>query len=116
MNEQIYHITTKAEWEAAKTRGSYMPAHFAADGFIHCSYLHQVAKVANSYFKGQKDLVALSIDPALTGCELKVENLEGGQELFPHLYGVLPVAAVSKVVLMSCNAEGRFELSDELRR
>jgi len=111
VNDKIYHITTRAEWEAAQTRGSYTPANFAAEGFIHCSYPRQVVKIANSFFRGQKNLVLLSINRSLTGGEVKDENLEGGQELFPHLYGALPVAAVSEVIPLLCNEKGRFELS-----
>ena len=29
------------------------------------------------------------------------ENLEGGEELFPHIYGPIPVAAVTEVTMLT---------------
>lgn len=115
MNEQIYHITTKEEWETAKVVGEYSPANFEKEGFIHCSYPHQVVGVADFIFEGQENLMLLSIKRSLIECEVKDENLEGGQELFPHVYGALPVQAVSEVMPFPCNADGKFDLPDKLK-
>jgi uncharacterized protein (DUF952 family) len=38
------------------------------------------------------------------------ENLEGGTELFPHVYGRLPMSAVVEIHELLPSAEGRFEL------
>jgi uncharacterized protein (DUF952 family) len=71
-----------------------VPLAFEADGFIHCSYAHQLAQVAEHHFRGGTDLVVLEIDPTALSCTVIDENLEGGGELFPHIYGRLPMAAV----------------------
>jgi uncharacterized protein (DUF952 family) len=93
----IYHITSKAEAEAAQKSGDYIPAGFAREGFIHCSYAHQVHGVLNRLFKGRTDLVLLEVAPDRLRCKIVDENLEGGNELFPHIYGRLNMSAVVAV-------------------
>jgi uncharacterized protein (DUF952 family) len=93
----MYHITTAAEAEHARETGEYTPEGFAAEGFIHCSYAHQVRGVMERIFKGREGLVLLEIDPSRLTCKVIDENLEGGQELFPHIYGPLPMSAVVRV-------------------
>jgi uncharacterized protein (DUF952 family) len=90
----IYHITSAREAEEAAKSGEYVPTGFEREGFIHCSYTHQVRDVANRLFSGRTDLVLLEISPDLLNCSVKDENLEGGSQLFPHIYGRLKMSAV----------------------
>jgi phosphinothricin acetyltransferase len=106
----LLHITTAGEAHAAAEAGSYTPQAFAVEGFIHCSYPRQVRAVANRRFAGQSDLVLFEIDRARVPHTIVDENLEGGQELFPHVYGRLPMDAVVRVHPFPCNADGQFEL------
>jgi uncharacterized protein (DUF952 family) len=94
---RLYHITSEAEARKAAMAGEYTPAAFDREGFIHCSYAHQVLATLNRIFKGRTDLVVLEIDPALVGCRVVDENLEGRKELFPHIYGRLRMSAVTRV-------------------
>ncbi len=41
-----------------------------------------------------------------------VENLEGGEELFPHIYEPLPLAAVLSASPVAIGVDGRLELPD----
>jgi uncharacterized protein (DUF952 family) len=111
----IFHITTAAEADAAARSGSYAPPAFAAEGFIHCSYPRQVCAVAGRLFAGRPDLVLLEIDRAQLTCKIVDENLEGGVERFPHVYGRLPVRAIVAVHPFRCGADGRFTLPDTSR-
>src|SRR5215212_8276237 len=95
---RIYHITSQKEALKAAEIGEYTPAAFDREGFIHCSYAHQVPATLNRIFRGRADLVVLEIDPEKLGCEVVVENLEGGAELFPHIYGRLRMSAVLRVL------------------
>jgi uncharacterized protein (DUF952 family) len=98
MNVGLFHITTRDEFEAAKARGEdYRPAAYAREGFIHCSYGHQVEATAVRHFAGRTGLVLLEIDRQALTCPVVDENLSGGAELFPHVYGPLPIAAVTAV-------------------
>jgi uncharacterized protein (DUF952 family) len=105
---RIYHITSKHEASEAQKAGTYAPAAFEREGFIHCSYANQVMAVANRIFKGRPDLVLLEIDPAALDCRVIDENLEGGSELYPHIYGRLKMSAVMRVDLFPCDKEGKF--------
>jgi uncharacterized protein (DUF952 family) len=57
--------------------------------------------VLEARFAGVPGLVLLEIDLDRVGVEVRWENLEGGTEPFPHLYGPLPVAAVRSVQTLS---------------
>ena len=106
----IFHITTADEAAAAQRHGTYAPQAFDAEGFIHCSYERQVCEVACRRFAGRSDLVLLEIDPGGLTCPVVDENLESGAELFPHVYGRLPMSAVKAVHQFPCGPDGRFTL------
>jgi uncharacterized protein (DUF952 family) len=104
----IFHITTQEAWESAKPEGAYRPEAFVDDGFIHCSTREQVVRVADARFRGQRGLVLLCIDTDSVAAEIVYENLEGGRELFPHIYGGLNADAVVEVLEFEPDAGGRF--------
>jgi uncharacterized protein (DUF952 family) len=91
---RIYKILSAAEWRAAEAAGRFEgSAVDHADGFIHFSDGAQAAETARRYFAGQADLVVLEVEADDLGPALKWEPSRGG-DLFPHLYGPLPVSAV----------------------
>jgi uncharacterized protein (DUF952 family) len=102
MTQAIFHITETALWERALRDGSYTVSTRGAllsdVGYIHCSFKHQVETVANFiYGDWNGDLLLLQADPAAIPSEIRIENLEGGCEDFPHIYGPLPAKAVKAV-------------------
>ena len=112
MSDYLYHITTNLEWQSAQKIGVYEAKGFKSEGFIHCSYPHQLVGVANRFFKGQENLVILVIDPAALSAEVVVENLHGGAELFPHVYGKIAIAAVIKTVNLDSPINEQMVLPD----
>ena len=112
----LYHIAREADWNAAPGKGSYAAASLATEGFIHCSTARQVIATANRLFKGRRDLVLLCIHSGRVNAEIRHENLEGGTEAFPHVYGALPIAAVIAVHEFAPRDDGSFELPPALRR
>jgi uncharacterized protein (DUF952 family) len=104
----IFHITSEHAWADAKAQGHYTADSLASEGFIHCSERHQVAWVANQRFRGRSDLVLLHIDRARLQAPVRYENLEGGRELFPHVYGPVPVSAVASVTRLLPSESGDF--------
>ncbi|HEX2115436.1 MAG TPA: DUF952 domain-containing protein [Alphaproteobacteria bacterium] len=101
----IYHICKRTEWEAA--RGCYAgSSQDAADGFIHFSTAEQVVASAAKHRAGQRDLVILEVDAMALGSALRWEPSRSGQ-LFPHLYGALPVEAVLRVAALAIGEDGR---------
>ena len=112
-SEKVVEVESYVE-RAARV-GHYEPAGFVSEGFVHCSHAHQVKQVADAYFAGQRDLVLLEIDPSRVGCRVIEENLTGGAELFPHVYGRVRMAAVVSVRELSCDADGGFNLPCNVR-
>ena len=103
----IYHICGREEWQAAQSAGCYRgSSQDAADGFIHFSTAGQVVESAARHRAGQSGLVLLAIDPEELGAALRWEPSRRG-ELFPHLYGVLPLAALRGVWDLPLGADGR---------
>jgi uncharacterized protein (DUF952 family) len=64
-----------------------------ADGFIHLSTAAQLTETVDKHFAGQVDLHVAAVDLAVLGEAVRWEESRGGQ-LFPHIYGVLPLSAV----------------------
>jgi uncharacterized protein (DUF952 family) len=105
----IFHIARESDWIAAARRGVYSGDTLGSEGFIHCSDWQQVVRVANRFFRGRADICLLRIDPEKLKAPLRYENLEGGDELFPHIYGPLNVDAVAAVSAFRPSEEGTFD-------
>jgi uncharacterized protein (DUF952 family) len=104
----IFHITSQGAWAAALEGGIYAGGSLASEGFIHCSETDQYCWVANQRFRGRQDLVLLHIDETRLKAAVQRENLEGGERLFPHIYGALNVDAVVQVTPFRPAATGEF--------
>lgn len=94
MQNIIYHITTKQEWQTAIEKGFYEAASLATEGFIHCSTEQQVAGVLQRYFAGKTNLVKLTVDTSKLNAILKFDFSLSVQEDFPHIYGSINLDAV----------------------
>jgi uncharacterized protein (DUF952 family) len=93
----IYKICPAPLWREAEREGVFRGSDIdRRDGFIHFSSGAQVAETARKHFAGQNDLLLVHVDPAPLGDALKWEPSRGGA-LFPHLYGELPLSAVTRV-------------------
>lgn len=113
--DRIYHLALADEWKAAHTgddhyRRSTLGRSLAEVGFIHCALAGQVQSVADAFYRGRPDVVLLTIDPSQLRADVRLENLDGGDEEFPHIYGPLPVAAVVDQAAVAMGADGRLEL------
>ena len=94
----IFHITTRAAWDAAVAAGTpYEHPSLDTEGFVHCSTDAQLPGTLARYFAAtdRTTLVVLVIDPdRLRGhADLRWETATGGDD-FPHVYGAIPLAAV----------------------
>ena len=100
--EPIFHIAEADAWIDARRTGAYRESTLGKSlddvGFIHCSFRHQVEAVANRAYGGREHLVLLVIDPAKVTAEIRTENLDGGADPYPHIYGPLNVDAVSEAL------------------
>lgn len=99
-DQPIYHIAIPADWAAAFTFGEYAVSTRGMSldevGFIHCSTAEQTEATANRFYGDLQELVLLTIDPLAVDAEILWEPpVPGATELFPHIYGPLPIAAVN---------------------
>lgn len=110
----IYHITSRDEWNLAKSEGVYRCASLPVDGFIHCSTKEQLLGVANALFHGRTDLVLLCIDPELVEAEIKYEDLYETMKLYPHIYGELNLNSIRSVIEFPPSSDGTFSLPQQI--
>jgi uncharacterized protein (DUF952 family) len=93
----IYHVCRRDELEAARGAGHYGgSSQDQADGFIHFSTAAQVVVSVARHRAGQDGLAIVEVDARALGDALRWEPSRGGA-LFPHLYGALPFAAITRV-------------------
>jgi uncharacterized protein (DUF952 family) len=102
----IFHITPATAAEAARSSGSYEDPSLTGEGFIHCSFREQVARVADAFYAGRTGLVLLEIDPPRLSSPLHVEEADG--QRFPHVYGPINWDAVVAVLPFEPGPDGSF--------
>jgi uncharacterized protein (DUF952 family)/putative intracellular protease/amidase len=122
----IFHLTTRAAWVAAQVAGRLTAESLTTGGFIHCSTADQIVPVANALYRDVLNTVVLCIDPGLLDVPVQWEApahpdphkaLPSDERLrwFPHIYGPVPVHAVTQVVDMPRAADGTYSLPDAIR-
>lgn len=106
MTRTIFKIVGAHEWHAAEVEGRFIGSPVDIDdGFIHFSTAAQARETAARHFAGRKGLLLVSVDADALGEALKWEPSRGG-DLFPHLYDVLPMEAVTGVNELPLGPEG----------
>lgn len=104
----IYHLIAKEKWALCSKNSSYKPNSVDREGYIHCSFENQIMKVADTFYKNQKNLLILCIDEKKLSNSLKVEDLFNLNEVYPHIYGELPIESVEKVISINVDSNGEF--------
>ena len=94
----IYHLALAEEWRAAKACGEYRRSTRGLSleqvGFIHASGAHQVEATFWRFYADAEAVVLLTLDPGGLDAPLRWEAAPECDELFPHIYGPVPVGAV----------------------
>lgn len=116
----IYHITDGVAWAVAQAVGVVTAPSLATEGFIHCSRADQLLKVADRFFPSTGGLWALAIDGAAVA-GLVYEGPRGladpfAEEVFPHVYGTIPVTAVVATAELCIQEDGKHGWPDGLPR
>ena len=103
----IYKICGTCEWRVAELAGVFRGTSAdERDGFIHFSTAAQVGETAARHFAGAAELTLVAIDADRLAEALRWERSRGG-ELFPHLYGPLPLSAVLWAKPLDLDSQGR---------
>lgn len=107
----LVHICASDEWHVAQGRGEHRPGSLEAVGFVHLSSPEQVHLPANRLYAGRADLLLLHVDPERLTAPVRWEpGVPSDPESmrFPHLYGPLPVDAVTSVTRYQPGPDGSF--------
>lgn len=98
MQPTAFKILTADQWAQFEADGVFHGAPIdLADGYIHLSAADQVQGTLDKHFAGQSNLVIAEINLDALGNAVRWEFSREGA-LFPHVYGVLPMSVVIRVV------------------
>lgn len=90
-----YKLLTQDQWKDWKEAGTFTGAPVdLADGYIHLSTRDQARETAEKWFTDTDPLMLVMIDLPALGDTVRWEPSRGGA-LFPHVYGTIPMSAVS---------------------
>ncbi|UVO53232.1 DUF952 domain-containing protein [Sphingomonas sp. SUN039] len=93
-----YKILTADQWATFERDDVFTGAPVdLADGYIHMSTADQLDETLAKHFAGQTNLTIAEIDLTALGDTVRWE-VSRGDQLFPHIYGVLPMTAVRGTV------------------
>ena len=105
-----YKVLTADQMTALETDGVFAGAPVdLADGYIHLSTAEQLQETLDKHFAGQSNLWLAAVDLEALGEAVKWEASRGGQ-LFPHIYGPLPLSAVTAYSEVHYEPDGALRL------
>ncbi|WP_418956249.1 DUF952 domain-containing protein [Streptomyces tritici] len=102
----LMHVVPLDTWIAAP-EAAYAPPSLAAEGFVHCSPDEQAAlAIADAHYRDVPGtLLVLVLDEARLSAEVRWEG--GEDRLFPHVYGPIERTAVTAVLEVRRDEDGR---------
>lgn len=102
-----FKILTREQWDQWRADETFTGAPVdLEDGYIHLSTREQVAETAARHFAGQDDLILAMVDLAALDDTVKWEPSRGGA-LFPHVYGPIPMSAITTKAKIRLDTDGR---------
>jgi uncharacterized protein (DUF952 family) len=106
----VFKIVPADLWRTSEASGWFGGSTVdVRDGFIHLSTATQVRETAVRHFARMTDLLLVAV--SVEGLEIRWEPSRGG-DLFPHLYGPLPLASVRWVRELPLDAQGLHVFPD----
>ena len=108
----IYKVASREVYEASIAAGQFVGQPIdLQDGYIHFSTGPQLRDTIRLYFAGLAGQVLFAVPVLPLGDALRWEASRGG-DLFPHLYGELPMSMVSHMLDLDVSADGIVELPE----
>ncbi len=105
-----YKVLTAEQMAQLEADGSFAGAPVdLADGYIHLSTAGQLDETVAKHFAGQSGLHIAAVDLDVLSDAVKWEPSRGGA-LFPHIYGALPLSAVTAYGAVELGDDGRIRL------
>ncbi len=102
---EIRHLALTSDWEAARAARSYRVSGrgltLEQEGYLHCSFQEQTARVAARVWAHADDALTLLVIDAdaveAGGTAVLIETAKDG-EVYPHIYGALDPACVIRTL------------------
>ena len=108
----IYHLIREQDWTTAQDAVQYRPGSLNDEGFVHCSQdVEQMLRVAQRLYPGRTDLLALELDTEQVHYSIVPEPSRSG-EIYPHIYGPVETASVTRVWRLALDNDGNFALEE----
>ena len=100
-DQPLFHLALAADGKQAVRCSQYSVSTRGLSlhqvGFIHLSWRDQVPDTFRRFYADAGEVFLLTVDPTRVHSPLRADAVPSG-ELFPHLYGALPVEAVTSVI------------------
>ena len=98
--EPLFHVALGPNWDAVRDGGEYRfstgNATLDEIGFIHACFADQVEGVVLAHLAPDAEApVVLVIDEEKLAAPVRIEHAADAGDFFPHIYGPLPIDAVS---------------------
>ncbi|MFW5695361.1 MAG: DUF952 domain-containing protein [Alkalispirochaeta sp.] len=93
--ELVYHIVLDSD------RDPLRPPSLQTEGFVHCSFAHQLPDVVARHYPDLTDPIVMAVDTTRLSSELVIEDSFGSGERFPHIYGAIDPTAVKTTAPVS---------------
>lgn len=106
---RILHALPAQRWREVQAAGQLEPA--PGQEFVHCSPVEYFHRVDPQHFAGCEH-VLLAIDPARVSAPIRWENgapAEESPRYYPHVYGPVPVQAVTDVLELRFDGAGHWQ-------
>lgn len=107
MTDRLVHLIEPEAWEVARADGHVRPPSLDEVGFVHLCTTSQLGVVVGRHYAEHRALVVLVLDPNALDAELRWEESHPGEH-YPHLYGPLPVAAVTEAAQWRPGPDGTW--------
>ncbi len=83
-------------WNKFEGEKAYKAESLDSEGFIHCSFAHQLDAVLKRYYAEAESVLVLEIDTAKLASKLRIEP-STNKDMYPHVYGEINREAVAEI-------------------
>lgn len=107
MTRETLHLVPETVWDAHDPGTPYVPAAYAADGFVHCTDGDDaMVAVANRFYRDVPgSFLLLTLDLDRTGSPWRFDD---EARIYPHIYGAIDPRSVVLVRRMDRAPDGTF--------
>lgn len=101
----VWHLALAEHWQEALATGRYewstLGLTLTQQGYVHASTVAQLPGVVTAFYSNVSEpLVLLGLDSGAldrAGSHVRWDEVPGADDPFPHVYGPVPVEAVTSV-------------------